>query len=121
MTPTEIEAGNVNIAMYVPDMVLVDKGVGKPYFRRREGDLCIRGDFYFGELKYHTSFDWFVPVWNKAVREISMIIKNLPDNELTPALVKIFDATDDLSHEFTIFDRLPVLLEIIDFLNQNKK
>jgi len=118
MTPTEIEAGNRKIAEFMGlELVKSEVDWHNPYYTGTpDGIECDIED-----LKYHTSFDWFVPVWNKAVREISMIIKNLPDNELTPALVKIFDATDDLSHEFTIFDRLPVLLEIIDFLNQNKK
>ena len=118
MTPTEIEAGNRKIAEFMGlELVKSEVDWHNPYYTGTpDGIECDIED-----LKYHTSFDWFVPVWNKAVKEISMIIKNLPDNELTPALVNIFDATDDLSHEFTISDRLPLLLEIIDFLNQNKK
>ena len=92
MTPTEIEAGNRKMAEFMGlELVKSEVDWHNPYYTGTpDGIECDIED-----LKYHTSFDWFVPVWNKAVKEISMIIKNLPDNELTPALVNIFDATDD--------------------------
>jgi len=79
----------------------------------------------FLEDQFQKSFDWFCPIWNKAVKEIDNVltIYNEDDSRTDPwpELANLLDKLDIvcMGYGFDIETRYPILLEIIDFLNQN--
>ena len=62
---------------------------------------------------FTTDYNLFVPVFNKAVDELCSHSRN-------PESRWLFEKLDMMEWKFTISTRLPILLEIISFLNKHK-
>jgi len=66
-------------------------------------------------LPFTTDYNFFVECWNKAIIEFYPVFKNRKTRDVSgPLNIRIYK----LAHIFTIEARLPILIEIIQFLNQ---
>ena len=112
MTPTEIEAGNRKIAEFMGlELVKSEVDWHNPYYTGTPDDI----ECDVEDLKYHTSFDWFVPVWNLMLDRFCLV------DGMPVQWANFHSRLVALPMKFTIETRLPVLLEIIEWLNQQKK
>lgn len=63
-----------------------------------------------GNLKYHTSWDWQIPAWSKAIQEY-----DLPRKSVYKTRYAVATAMNDIGLGFQI------LVELITEINQNKQ
>lgn len=87
------------------------------------------GNFYYltHELKYHTSFDWQIPAWSKAINQLISL-----NSELAPEGVLRFGPFEEKLRYFmdhyqaavnnnSPLDGFKVLVEAITFLNSHNE
>jgi len=93
---------------------------GSSYWVQKGKHVAI--DFY--RMYFETKYEWFVPAWNKAVAEFSPELKRRVAERKKAWILadedKIFRALNDLPQSFSIPERLPILIDIINFLNNPK-
>lgn len=116
MTKEEKE-GNVLIAKFMKTELQVNSTV---HYRYRVSKSL--PDLSINELKYHSSWDWQVPVWAKLSLQIKELSKGLSLRTLTE--YKIRDYENDYID--AIFDNdvskgFEAIIDIIEWYNLNKK
>ena len=67
MTEQETLEGNKLIAKFIYDDSFIDDGDGDCYCESPNGMI----DFYIEDAKYHSSWDWLMPIYTKINRYIS--------------------------------------------------
>lgn len=64
------------------------------------------------ELRYHTSYDWQIPVWQKVYKELT--------KTKTDKAFHVIIHYEQRLHEGTPLDSFEILVQAIQFLNQIK-
>jgi hypothetical protein len=114
MTNTEIVEGNKIIAEFMG----VDE-CGKPNWEYRYwfiGGISVRED----ELKYHSSWDWLMPVWGKLGKEMYKIRRQISGEDYKKAEVLTIHILTSF-REVDITSAFNWILEAIQWYNNQSK
>ena len=74
---------------------------------------------------YNSDYNLFIEAWNKAVSEFTPELKRRIKERGIPSMItvdedKVFRALNLLPYEFILEKRLPILINIIEFLEKEK-